>query len=589
MRKSTIFASIVAALLIASASFPAYALTADDIQTQIKNLLSQIASLTAQLNALKAHEETGESSGTFAEAPHRVCGLVNRNLSQGAQGDDVQGLQEFLQSNGYLGATPTGYYGSLTSAAVAKWQASEGVSAVGSFGPMSRERLQAWCGFGDLQASPTRGDSPLTVHFSHVIGDGSADGYAIDFGDGTSGSLDVGCGILPNTAMQACPRSLTASHTYSANGTYTAVLTQWFSPCPENVEPRCLAPAYQKVIGKAVIVVGPQVCTQEYSPVCGAKPIVCITTPCNPIPTSYSNRCEMTADGATFLYGGRCLSSPPNPELTNPADDPLCKTWNDGCNTCSRSTPGSPAMCTMMACFPDHPYPTPQCKEYFGYSTTNKPPVINGFSGPTTLAVGATGTWTIAASDPENQSLSYSVSWGDTPVNFLGAAVPQASAFTQTTTFTHAYSAAGTYTVSVAVRDSSGQSAKTSTTVYVGSDTRLCNGCTAQNYAPVCGRPMDNCSFLGTCSQSAPRTYGNRAELDAAGATYLYEGSCTGSSVSGASCTTPWGNQTVQHNGLISSQPYFSDGSYPSSYAVPQKRCNNGSWLTCDYQGNNCR
>ncbi|MFM2419022.1 MAG: hypothetical protein RL385_3745, partial [Pseudomonadota bacterium] len=33
--------------------------------------------------------------------------------------------------------------------------------------------------------------------------------------------------------------------------------------------------------------------------------------------------------------------------------------------------------------------------------------------GPTTLVVNAAGTWTIAASDPENGTLSYHVTWGD--------------------------------------------------------------------------------------------------------------------------------------------------------------------------------
>lgn len=52
-----------------------------------------------------------------------------------------------------------------------------------------------------------------------------------------------------------------------------------------------------------------------------------------------------------------------------------CKVWYDGCNTCSRSTPGGPLACTMMACiqggdeawFAAH---KPTCREYF--STTAK-------------------------------------------------------------------------------------------------------------------------------------------------------------------------------------------------------------------------
>ncbi len=51
-----------------------------------------------------------------------------------------------------------------------------------------------------------------------------------------------------------------------------------------------------------------------------------------------------------------------------------------------------------------------------GVTSVNQPPVISGVSGPTTLRVGETGTWTVQASDPENGTLSYSVIWGDEPV-----------------------------------------------------------------------------------------------------------------------------------------------------------------------------
>ncbi len=40
-----------------------------------------------------------------------------------------------------------------------------------------------------------------------------------------------------------------------------------------------------------------------------------------------------------------------------------CKVWYDGCNTCSRNTPGGPMMCTMMACMTDHQ--ETYCKDYF--------------------------------------------------------------------------------------------------------------------------------------------------------------------------------------------------------------------------------
>lgn len=50
----------------------------------------------------------------------------------------------------------------------------------------------------------------------------------------------------------------------------------------------------------------------------------------------------------------------------NPEQDKNCKVWNDGCNTCSRTSSTGPAACTMMACFTSN---KPYCKEYF--STTS--------------------------------------------------------------------------------------------------------------------------------------------------------------------------------------------------------------------------
>lgn len=49
---------------------------------------------------------------------------------------------------------------------------------------------------------------------------------------------------------------------------------------------------------------------------------------------------------------------------TPPVAPASCKVWFDGCNTCSRSTPGGPMACTMMACIWANS-PAATCKEYF--------------------------------------------------------------------------------------------------------------------------------------------------------------------------------------------------------------------------------
>lgn len=66
------------------------------------------------------------------------------NLTVGSRGADVSSLQTVLISGGYLTAVtaPTGYFGSATKAALAKWQTAKGISpAVGYFGPLTRAAL----------------------------------------------------------------------------------------------------------------------------------------------------------------------------------------------------------------------------------------------------------------------------------------------------------------------------------------------------------------------------------------------------------------------------------------------------------------
>ena len=104
---------------------------------------------------------------------------------------------------------------------------------------------------------------------------------------------------------------------------------------------------------------------------------------------------------------------------------------------------------------------------------SNLPPVISGVSGPTTLNVGQVGTWSVQASDPENGVLSYSVIWGDEAMTTSGSAPNYnylAETIQQTSTFTHSYAQAGTYYPTFTVRDNSGQSARTSLSVVVGTN-----------------------------------------------------------------------------------------------------------------------
>ena len=96
-------------------------------------------------------------------------------------------------------------------------------------------------------------------------------------------------------------------------------------------------------------------------------------------------------------------------------------------------------------------------------------PVISGVSGPTTLKVGEQGEWRVNASNRAGGTLSYSVIWGDEEKIVAGLAPSPALAIpSQTATFTHAYSRAGTFTPTFYVTNSANQTARASLSVRVG-------------------------------------------------------------------------------------------------------------------------
>jgi PKD repeat protein len=533
----------------------------------IEDLQNQVASLLKQINAMQGQTQvsTSVSGSASVSSPvqYRVCNLLNRNLSMGARGDDVSGLQEFLQGQGYLSVNPTGYFGALTSRAVAQWQSSQGVSAIGSFGPLSRGKLMSWCGGGNtsssnLQASVTSGNAPLAVDFTtsgNIVDDGF---YSVNFGDGQTSNMTKGScvGIAAIQGGQGGIRcSYNVSHTYTSDGTYTAQLN--YGGCGSSA---CDAAIRPRTVGSVTITVGTNSSqgSLQADPQSGAAPlstnftfhptsengtyhidygdgsseqmttqqIYCIRAPCiSPAVSSHTYSSAGTYDVVVSPYIA-CMYSNPRCMI---AVMPLAKTsvTVTGSGSTCKPVTYMPILCPNgQAAQPQHD----QNGCITGYqctsSTGNQPPVISGISGPTTLAIGAAGTWSVQASDPENGSLNYSITWGDENAYAPTSAAMGANAsFMQNSTFTHSYSSAGTYTVSVTVRDASGQSAQASTNVQVGSAV----ACTME-YAPVCGQmPAPTCPAGSMCPMymPAPKTYSNRCMMNAAGANFLYSGACT--------------------------------------------------------------
>jgi hypothetical protein len=111
------------------------------LQAQLNALLAQIALLTGKANP---------SANAYANANANAS--FNRNLTLGATGADVKALQAYLNAHGFVVAASgagspgneTTKFGKATMSALAKWQASVGISpASGNFGAKTRAYIAA--------------------------------------------------------------------------------------------------------------------------------------------------------------------------------------------------------------------------------------------------------------------------------------------------------------------------------------------------------------------------------------------------------------------------------------------------------------
>lgn len=112
----------------------------------IAQLQAQINALILQINALIAAQ---------GGVPSSICPTrLTVQLSLGMRHAQVTCLQNFLKANGYMSASiqSTGYFGTLTRAAVQAFQAQKGIASAGVYGyghlgPKTRAAINAMLGF----------------------------------------------------------------------------------------------------------------------------------------------------------------------------------------------------------------------------------------------------------------------------------------------------------------------------------------------------------------------------------------------------------------------------------------------------------
>jgi hypothetical protein len=127
-----------------SQSSTSAAATGSPTVQSITNALRSLGYGQAVIDAVTAALTGQSTSGSSTASPTSIS---DRDLSGGSTGEDVRALQEFLNTHGFSlvsegpgsPSNETTFFGSLTKAALAKFQAANGITpSVGYFGPKTR-------------------------------------------------------------------------------------------------------------------------------------------------------------------------------------------------------------------------------------------------------------------------------------------------------------------------------------------------------------------------------------------------------------------------------------------------------------------
>ncbi|HZS43177.1 MAG TPA: peptidoglycan-binding protein [Candidatus Paceibacterota bacterium] len=476
----------------------------------MKNLIKFGLILSLAVVAVLPIASFGQSANTVSTVSS--CVNLTYNMGPGSTdfntGGQVTVLQNFLVSAGYGSFSGRASYGPLTFAAVQNFQRANGISPVGFVGPFTRAKIQSLtCGnvsSGVSISSITPSSGPIGTQVTltgsgFLAGSMGCGGYTCPL---NSSSVFPSCAILMNSAN--------TGNCFSGYGITTIYLdnlpalqvsavsnTSLTFTIPDGLQ---LSPGIHVLPGPLMVKVvnsNGTSNTMTFNVTSGTNSGSPSITSINPSAGSVGTQVQIygnfSSTGNTIKFGNYSVGNPTYSEIAVPCmQGSSCPNqkiltftvpqWAGyycapgmACPAIAvQITPGTYAVSVVNA------NGTSNAVNFLvtsASSTTGAAPVINGLSGPTTLTIGQTGTWTVNARDPQNGTLTYSVDWGDTSAqctSYASCGASQNSAAAQaagqqSSSFTHSYNVSGTYNVSFTVRNSSGQTAKTSTTVYVSS------------------------------------------------------------------------------------------------------------------------
>ncbi|MBL4644448.1 MAG: peptidoglycan-binding protein [Candidatus Pacebacteria bacterium] len=256
MKVSTAFFSFtIVSLILVSTPFVVNAQSADQLRSQIAEVLAQIYALRAQLQPGTVTPITStvpvtplqggvpitpsvNSGNGLATFQYSRCPDLQFNLERGNRDRDVAVevtmAQRFFAQDSrlYPEAQITGFFGPATERAVQRFQERHGIVAKGDYqstgygriGPRTRWAIKNSCGAAGTHSfgvSPVAGAAPLRVSATFEFKGSSCTSYQLDWGDGSTPVSQQ----APNAAN--CSNDSVrkqATHTYANGGAYVVTL-----------------------------------------------------------------------------------------------------------------------------------------------------------------------------------------------------------------------------------------------------------------------------------------------------------------------------------------------------------------------------
>lgn len=556
---------IIAALLFA---IPAFAY-ADDAQVQI--LMAQVAALNSQIASLQ--QKTSVAPGI------RLCVPPERNLSRGDSGDDVANLQIFLahEPSLYPEGAIVGTFGPATERAVQRFQSQNNLvtsgtpetNGYGAVGPRTLALLQKqWncggtIGLGWFNASVSSGIATFSAQASSTVPLDRS--LYIDAGDGSKFAVTVSNSVCRTTAGP-CSSLLAATHPYAA-GKFTATLRRALMQggsqtlaAIDVVSSGASAQAIQAANANGAITPGSATGTLATTITYGNTNI------------APSIRILAPGTGASAVLGGTMTVSWSGSYAPQNASVSLLLKNSSGAVVgaiaSNQHTVGSywwnlPApstgACTGNAFSCLLQLANPSCTGICSLSVGSYSIVAQILTSGSVVAQTESPKFAVVSTVASVPSL-ISTSTGSTGANNATSSTGAAGAF-------------GSFPATTTV---SGNAPCTYSGVPYGSGITLQVSCN-----DVAGL---SCGSFGTLSLTCT----NGTWVDPSGNASIVPNVTTTTS-SGASCTTPWGGQTVQSGQQITYEPFFTGGNYTGASVVPLMQCTKGQWQKCNWDGTGCK